>query len=309
MLSRFKKFIFTFVGVIALILLPMVSSAQVTGVVFNDQITATAEGGDGFTVHTSLTIYGSNGLPGLTIVAVVDTGAIEPPYQAVVPVTQISQTGAEQFNLSFTTPAFPFAPGSTFAQFAVVDTTSLNSVGLPNFNIDNSAPYQTFFNTMVGNVVYIGGSSGGGNNNNNNNPTGGGTNPPNSGGEVVPPCVGTVAQPCVNTTPAIQFSPGATIHNPLGAEFDDMDILEFLKKLFENFVRIALPFLVLFTIWAGLQFVLARGNSEKISDAKKNFLYVIIGLAIVFGAWGLAEILSGTVDQFEAANFVMKLLV
>lgn len=106
----------------------------------------------------------------------------------------------------------------------------------------------------------------------------------------------------------ISFQTTTVINNPLG-EGEDFDILGFLQQLFENFVKIALPFLVLFAIWSGLQFVLARGNEEKLSKAKENFLYVIIGTAIVFGAWGLAELLSGTVDQFEAMNFAMKLLV
>jgi hypothetical protein len=310
MFFKFKKFIFAYIGAITVIIFPMVSLAQVTGVVFNDEINATDNNGDGFTINTSLTVYGSNnGLSGLTIVAVVDTGTIEPPYQAVIPVTQITSVGSEQFNLSFMTPAFPFAPGATYAQFAVVDTASLNSVGLANFNIENSSPYQTFFNTLVGNVVYVGGgSSGNGSPGNGNNDPGGGT-PTTTPGGVVPSCEGTVADPCVSATPPIQFSAGATINNPLGAEFNNIDILEFLKRVFENFVKIALPILVLYTIWSGLQFVLARGNEEKISTAKENFLYVIIGAAIVFGSWGIAELLSGTVDQFEAANFVMKLLV
>lgn len=105
------------------------------------------------------------------------------------------------------------------------------------------------------------------------------------------------------------FSITAVINNPLGVEFNNIDILEFLRRLFENFVKIALPFLVLFVVWAGLQFVLARGNKDKLEEAKKNLLWVIIGTAIVFGAWGLANILSGTVDQFEALNFITKLLV
>lgn len=196
------------------------------------------------------------------------------------------------------------ASNNTYNFTAPFDGTLTYFLPVLDGSFDGGTSFNPFTAYSVGQVANVTNPTGGGDP---NNPTGG--TPTTTPGGVVPPCVGTVAQPCVNTTPAIQFSPGATIHNPLGAEFDDMDILEFLKKLFENFVKIALPFLVLFTIWAGLQFVLARGNSEKISDAKKNFLYVIIGLAIVFGAWGLAEILSGTVDQFEAANFVMKLLV
>lgn len=55
--------------------------------------------------------------------------------------------------------------------------------------------------------------------------------------------------------------------------------------------------------------MLARGNEDKLSEAKQNFLYVIIGTAIVFSAWGLANILAGTVEQFEAFEKTIRLLV
>jgi hypothetical protein len=101
------------------------------------------------------------------------------------------------------------------------------------------------------------------------------------------------------------FTLTSTIHNPLGVDFS---ILGFLKALFKNFVKLALPFLVLFTIYSGFLFVEARGNEEKLSIAKKNFLYVIIGALLILGAWTIATVLSGTVDQFEQAIRIINLV-
>ena len=102
----------------------------------------------------------------------------------------------------------------------------------------------------------------------------------------------------------------STIHNPLGA---DLDLLDFLRRLFATMVKISLPFLVIFMIYSGFLFVQAQGNVDELEKAKKNFLYVIIGACLVFGAWLIATVLKGTVDQIEAplslGEMIIKLIV
>ncbi len=69
-------------------------------------------------------------------------------------------------------------------------------------------------------------------------------------------------------------------------------------KLFMNAVlKIALPFIVVFFIWSGLSFVLARGNPEKIKTAKNMFLYTIIGTLLILGAWTITNAIIGTVNS------------
>ncbi len=86
------------------------------------------------------------------------------------------------------------------------------------------------------------------------------------------------------------------IENPLGHDFEFID---FLRKLFSNMVKIAIPFLVIFIIYSGFLFVEAQGNEEKLAVAKKNFLYVIIGATLILSAWMIANALKGTVQQIE----------
>jgi hypothetical protein len=111
---------------------------------------------------------------------------------------------------------------------------------------------------------------------------------------------GSGSDPGSNSDPAetgpIDISFTTYIANPLG---EDMDIIDFLQKLFVNIVKIAFPFLVLFMMYSGFMFVEARGNEEKLSVAKKNFLYVIIGALLILGAWTIAQVLKGTVDEIE----------
>ncbi len=87
--------------------------------------------------------------------------------------------------------------------------------------------------------------------------------------------------------------PSNTICNPLQAT----SISGFFRDLFRSAVKIGLPIVVLFIVYAGFKFISAQGNSEKLNEAKQNFLYVILGTTIFLGAWVIAEIIAATLKQ------------
>ncbi len=67
--------------------------------------------------------------------------------------------------------------------------------------------------------------------------------------------------------------------------------------LFMNIIlKIALPLIVIFFIWSGLEFVLALGNPEKIKKAKNMFWYTIIGTFLILGAWTITNAIIGTIN-------------
>ena len=100
------------------------------------------------------------------------------------------------------------------------------------------------------------------------------------------------------TTPApasgaSDFNLKVRINNPL-----KVDTIEGAIKLFMDAVlRIAIPFIVIFFIWSGLSFVLARGNPDKIKVAKNMFWYTIIGTLLILGAWTITNAIIGTVNS------------
>jgi mannose/fructose/N-acetylgalactosamine-specific phosphotransferase system component IIC len=61
-------------------------------------------------------------------------------------------------------------------------------------------------------------------------------------------------------------------------------------------IQIGIPIAVLFIVYAGFKFVLARGSPEKLKEARQNFLWTIIGIAIFLGAWLLASVVANTVN-------------
>ena len=95
---------------------------------------------------------------------------------------------------------------------------------------------------------------------------------------------------------------GSTSHqviNPLGGV---TSICGLIKALLGAAIAIGIPIAVLFIVYAGLLFVLARGNSEKLADARQNMLYVVIGIAIFLGAWLLASVIANTVNALQAGS-------
>ncbi len=52
--------------------------------------------------------------------------------------------------------------------------------------------------------------------------------------------------------------------------------------------QIGFPIAALAIIYSGFLFVTARGNEKQLEDAKRTFLWTIIGTAILLGAWAIA---------------------
>ncbi len=87
----------------------------------------------------------------------------------------------------------------------------------------------------------------------------------------------------------------AILANPLNKAFST--IPDFIAGVLQVVVMIALPIITLFFVISGFMFLFAQGNQTKLDNAKKNFLYVVIGALLIMGAWVLATLIAGTVTQ------------
>ena len=88
-------------------------------------------------------------------------------------------------------------------------------------------------------------------------------------------------------------SDSLTIKNPLKVK----NIQDLLAAILSAIVQIAIPFLVLAVMWVGFLFVAARGNPNKLADARQALFYTLLGALIILGAQTLSVILSGTISQ------------
>lgn len=116
------------------------------------------------------------------------------------------------------------------------------------------------------------------------------TQPPTGGGITQPPTGGGITQP-----PSTGGSSGSrTIQNPLNGI---NSIAQFISALLRAVIAIGIPIAILFIVLAGFKFIAAQGSPDKLSEARTNFLYVVIGIAIFIGASALAELVVATLRQ------------
>ena len=99
--------------------------------------------------------------------------------------------------------------------------------------------------------------------------------------------------PIVIALPFVTAAQG--IQDPLNSAFST--IPTFIAGFLKAMVMLALPVIALFLVISGFKFVSAQGNPGKLSEAKENFVYVIIGALLILGAWVIATLINGTVSQ------------
>lgn len=85
------------------------------------------------------------------------------------------------------------------------------------------------------------------------------------------------------------------IQNPLGP---GSNIPIFIENLIAIIIQAGIPLIVLALVYSGLRFVLARGNPEKLVEARKVLLWTLVGASILLGAWTIATIVNNTINVF-----------
>jgi len=87
---------------------------------------------------------------------------------------------------------------------------------------------------------------------------------------------------------------GEGLTNPLNA----CSISQLVESIAALAAKIGIPIAAIFIIYSGLLFVTARGNEEQLKKAKTNFMWAMIGTAILLGAWVIAKAISETIKGF-----------
>ncbi|HEY4513446.1 MAG TPA: pilin [Candidatus Paceibacterota bacterium] len=86
---------------------------------------------------------------------------------------------------------------------------------------------------------------------------------------------------------------GGTICNPLQ---NTTSISELIHNVLVGMLTLGIPIVALAIVYSGFLFVFARGNTEKLTSAKKTLMYTLIGAAILLGSWAIAKLISTTVN-------------
>lgn len=97
------------------------------------------------------------------------------------------------------------------------------------------------------------------------------------------------------TSPVPGGSDANTLKNPLGDSINTP--CKLVLALLRAVTVLGIPIAVLFIVWAGFKFVLARGNPGELTTARRNFLNVLIGIGIFVGATLIANIIVNTLKD------------
>ena len=101
--------------------------------------------------------------------------------------------------------------------------------------------------------------------------------------------------------PGVNPSDGPGIPNPLAGNVTD--IISFVRFVLTNIVLpIGVVIVVFFVIYSGFLFVTAQGNASKLEDARKTFLWVVVGAAILLGSVVIAEAIKTTVCKISPTS-------
>lgn len=89
-----------------------------------------------------------------------------------------------------------------------------------------------------------------------------------------------------------------TLQNPLGVD----SLCKLIGVLLKAAIVIGIPIAVLFIVYAGFKFIMARGSPAELSEARSNLLNVIIGIAIFLGASLIAQVIISTLHQLGVSG-------
>jgi len=85
--------------------------------------------------------------------------------------------------------------------------------------------------------------------------------------------------------------------NPVGATAGT--IPEFIAKILDIAVQIGTPVAVLAIIYSGFLFLVAQGNPQRVTDARRALQWSLIGAFVLLGAKVFAIAISGTINQLQ----------
>jgi hypothetical protein len=88
-----------------------------------------------------------------------------------------------------------------------------------------------------------------------------------------------------------------TLSNPLNF----YSICGLVKAIFNVILTLGTPIAVLFLVYAGFRFIVARGNPGELQKARTNLVHVILGIAIFLGAWILGQIIASTINSIATS--------
>jgi hypothetical protein len=75
-----------------------------------------------------------------------------------------------------------------------------------------------------------------------------------------------------------------------------------IKALLNTIMSLGIPIAMLFLVYSGFLFVIARGNVTGLQKARTNLVHVVVGIGIFLGAWLLGQIVANTINAISPGS-------
>ena len=89
------------------------------------------------------------------------------------------------------------------------------------------------------------------------------------------------------------YAQGFRLESPVKSVSDLGDLIDLVTG---NLLQIAIPIAVLMYIWAGIQFMISRGNSAGVQKGKNIMLWTSVGLAILLIGSGFVSLIQSIIN-------------
>ena len=112
---------------------------------------------------------------------------------------------------------------------------------------------------------------------------------------------------CISIVPSLALAAGGLVQivpqscndKPGGCQ-SICAFAELAQNVLNDGIFFAIAVSAVLIAWSGGQYMIARGESYKIKDAKKRFEYIMIGLLLIMGAWLVVDTVMKTLTGGNA---------
>ena len=80
------------------------------------------------------------------------------------------------------------------------------------------------------------------------------------------------------------------------------NLTAFLLEIVNIAIQYGALLIVFFIVFAGFKFVTAQGNSEKVSEARKMFTWIVVGAFVLLGVYVIKAAICGSIEQLGVTN-------
>ena len=97
--------------------------------------------------------------------------------------------------------------------------------------------------------------------------------------------------------PVIASAAGIELKSPLSCDGRDCTLIDIINKIIHFVMWVGSGVAVIMIAWSAILYITAGTSEEKVTKARKNLMWTLIGLAILLAAEGIISIIQETLGQ------------